>query len=212
MNLTSEQQAIADLEVFKYKHVWENCETYNDKHHDLDLVKRINWREQGIDFPLSGGSVIALGCGDGSLVRHLDYLDYISFGVDIYSHPFWAKPVQQKRNGIARRMFQKQCLWENLPTPGTALNWDMFVCADVLEHIPETLLDQVLRNIKNHCIAGIFQVANMGSRFDGYELHLIKENVAWWLDRIQCVMGGIVKEIDDPGAPKSRFVIYWERE
>ena len=218
MNLTPEQQAIAKDEIKKYEYVWENCNTYGDKHHDLDLFNRLN-KLDGINtnemiecIPEVNASVIVLGCGDGALVRHLDYLEYKTMGVDIFAHPFWSRALDRtgdKNTSFTHRTFQQQCLWEKLPRLEVGVNWDSFFCADVLEHIPEILLNEVLVNISNACNSGVFQIANMGSSFAGLNLHPIKEDAPWWLDRIYDVMGGKVRLVDDPGAPKSRFVIYW---
>lgn len=212
MNLSDEQQVIANLEVLKYSDVWEYCETYNDKHHDLDLFERLDRTDRIGVIPDLYSSVIVLGCGDGSLVRHLDYLEYKTMGIDIFAHPFWSRQFERtgdKNKGFTHRMFQQQALWDDLPRMRVDSMWDSFVCADVLEHIPEILIDKVLKNISDHCYSGIFQIANMESKFGDHDLHLIKEDVAWWLDKIQSVMGGVVVQVDDPGAPRSRFVISW---
>lgn len=213
MNLTHEQQAIADLETIKYKYVWENCDTYGDKHHDLDLFNRLDRTDRLGIIPALYTSVIVLGCGDGSLVRHLDYLEYKTMGIDIYSHPFWSRQFERtgdKNTSFTHCMFAQQSLWDQLPRLKVGAKWDSFICADVLEHIPKILLGDVLGNIAGNCSAGIFQIANMDSRFGGYDLHPIKEDSAWWLDRILDVMGGSVYLTDDTDVPRSRFVIYWK--
>jgi len=213
MNLTHEQQAVAVQEAIKYKYVWENCESYGNKHHDFDLFERLDRSCKIGCIPELYSSVIVLGCGAGSLVRYLDYLEYKTMGIDIYPHPFWARGFVRtgdQNTGFTHRMFKEQCLWDDLPRLEVGVNWDSFICADVLEHIPEILLGDVLGNIASHCNSGVFQIANMESKFNGYDLHLIREDVGWWLDVIQMAMGGKVNQIDDPDVPRSRFVIYWK--
>ena len=74
MTLTKEQIDVATAEALKYRHVWENCETYGHKHHDVDLWNRVG---KSIDTTMEWScdrSVIVLGCGDGALVKLLDDL------------------------------------------------------------------------------------------------------------------------------------------
>lgn len=209
MNLTHEQKQIADLEAIKYKHVWENCETYGDKHHDVDLFKRIDPHYIGPEE-----SVIVLGCGDGSLVDILIEYKYLAFGVDIYRHPNWDR--QRNNNGRRfeyRKVYQQQPLWEPLPVPKTGSKWEMAICADVLEHIPEILLPNVLANIADCCDQAIFQIANMKSEFNGYNLHMIKKDVRWWSDvLLECMHGKtLINKEEQAEAPPGRFVIHWHK-
>ena len=67
-----DQRMTAQAEAIKYKYVWENCETYGDKHHDVDLwLRNLEYLD-----PFPNASILVLGCGDGSLVHLLDGCGY----------------------------------------------------------------------------------------------------------------------------------------
>lgn len=217
--LTDLQRDVATIETKKYKHVWENCSTYGDKHHDVDLWER-HKDDYGFDLdPIDGAgvntppSIVVLGCGDGSLVRSLVVQGFNAVGVDIFDHPLWGTVNNGK--GKYSRIFRQQPLWDKLPVPGHGGKWDLAICADVLEHIPVALLHIVLMNISNSCKAGLFQIANMDSSFGGYNLHMIKEGPKWWLMQMLMMMDGELNLGSEKGLPydslpHDRFVIKWE--
>lgn len=212
------QQELAALEVIKYQHVWENCSTYNEKHHDRDLWER---RKGDYDFEASVAvrpdtadfataqqpSVIVLGCGDGSLVRLLVIQGFYAKGVDLFAHPLWGAVVKGKVHHSQK--FVEQGLWDRMPVPRYGQRWDLAISADVLEHIPYELLPIVLRNISQSCKQALFQIANMNSSFGGYDLHPIKEDASWWCDEIHKYMGGDCCAAYDGGVPAGRFTIKW---
>ena len=195
LELTAEQRAIADAEYDKYKHVWENCATYGDKHHDANL-----WDRQGDMMGLRpGDSVIVLGCGDGTLVEHFVDLGYEVKGIDIFPHDKWAGDRWQR--------FAATPLWEDIPAPIAGGKWDIAICADVMEHIPPELLLVVLARINGACSRVLFQIANMDSYFDGHDLHLIKEDASWWVNTIMSYCSGLPTIVDHDESPAGRFVI-----
>lgn len=204
MNLSPEQQAIALAEIEKYKYVWENCETYNDKHHDVDLWERLKVK----CAPRFIRNVIVLGCGDGSLVRLLGNDGILSAGVDIYKHPHWDS---MSRCFVER--YSQQPLWEELPLRGSGDKWDLAICADVMEHIPEILLPIVFKNISKSCRRVLFQIADMKSNFAGYDLHPSRHEVDWWMEAMW-LMGGMVttEKLVNETCPPGRFVIDWKRD
>lgn len=210
------QQELAALEIIKYQHVWENCSTYNEKHHDRDLWERrkgdYDFDDPDIDIPSDFAkaiqpSIIVLGCGDGTLVRSLITQGYYAKGVDLYAHPLWGSMFNGKV--VYSRKFVEQGLWSRLPLPRHGQRWDLAVSADVLEHVPYELLPIVLRNISQSCKQALFQIANMNSSFGGYDLHPIKQDAAWWCDEIHKYMGGRCFVADDSAAPAGRFTIEW---
>ena len=169
--LSSEQLVIAGSEALKYRHVWQNCKTYNDKHHDVDL-----WIRRKLDYPyMKGASFLVLGCGDGELVQRLAYCGHEAVGVDIFAHPNWKKTC----NVPIQPVFKEAALWDQLPLTAGLNKFDMVICADVMEHIPPELLPNVLLNIDSVCDKALFQIANMNSKFEGYDLHPIKEDAVY---------------------------------
>lgn len=208
MNLTHEQQAIAEAEKIKYRYVWEHCEIYGDKHHDIDLWNRMK-DDYGLD---KKAEIMVLGCGDGALVNQLYDDGYNSAGIDIYHHPLWMNSigVNPKASRFSNyRGLKKNALWDEIPKTIDGGKWDLAICADVMEHIPEILLPVVLKNISDSCNHVIFQIANMESKYGGYDLHPIKQDARWWIEIIKEHMDGIPIIKFHDGTPPGRFVIDW---
>ena len=75
---------------------------------------------------------------------------------------------------------------------------DLVACTDVLEHVEPALLEDVLRDIREHTGKAVF--LNIATRPavktlpDGRNAHLIVETPDWWLERL---MGGFgVREVE----------------
>ena len=70
------------------------------------------------------------------------------------------------------------------PTPGT--QFDCVVCADVMEHIPESLVPEVLTDIQSFCkpdgiqLFSISGVPASKSFLDGENLHCTVRTHEWW--------------------------------
>lgn len=64
---------------------------------------------------------------------------------------------------------------------------DLVTCIDVLEHIEPELLDNVLDDLKEHCLAYAFFTVHtqpaVKTLSDGRNAHLIQEPPAWWLPK-----------------------------
>ena len=57
-----------------------------------------------------------------------------------------------------------------------------------------------------------FDPCPLHSEFDGLNLHMIKEDADWWVDRIGGVMGGGATIIKNERPPLGRFVIAWSQD
>jgi hypothetical protein len=70
-----------------------------------------------------------------------------------------------------------------LPTPA-----ELVCCIDVLEHVEEQFLDDILREIAAHTRGLAFLTIHMGpaakTLSDGRNAHLIQKPQSWWLPRI----------------------------
>jgi 2-polyprenyl-3-methyl-5-hydroxy-6-metoxy-1,4-benzoquinol methylase len=130
-------------------------------------------------------SVIALGCGQGDELIAIHGLVPHCLGVD------FALPPKVWHYTAERSLARIQAdLCELYP----ALRYDAAVSFDVLEHLRDEQLDQVLRTAYALAPRACLVVANMTDRrrmADGsiVELHLIRQPPAWWVDRVRRVTG-----------------------
>lgn len=81
--------------------------------------------------------------------------------------------------------FVQACLWE-LPDDLEPVDW--FYCTDVMEHIPEEMVDAVLENLKAKSKkGGFFNIATyldgFGDRIDDV-LHLTVYPAQWWEEKL----------------------------
>ncbi|MES2790047.1 MAG: glycosyltransferase, partial [Planctomycetota bacterium] len=60
------------------------------------------------------------------------------------------------------------------------LRFDVISCLDVLEHLPESDLAQVLSSLATACQWAVVTVANHSDMLDGVELHLTQRPAEWW--------------------------------
>ncbi|MHB9005275.1 MAG: class I SAM-dependent methyltransferase [Coriobacteriia bacterium] len=119
------------------------------------------------------GNIIDAGCGRGNVLRHLNQNGCPTFGVE-----------------ISKICFEQYL--QNLPAANvdivswskTGHTYDGCICTDVLEHIPLDQLDptlEALRRLSPSLFAGI---ANTSSVHSGYELHVIREGISWWVQHL----------------------------
>lgn len=73
--------------------------------------------------------------------------------------------------------------------------FDAVICTDVLEHVPEDELDQVLHNIFSRAVKFVFlsiSTKPAKKKFDnGVNVHVTIRPQEWWVDRIEGHSDGI---------------------
>ena len=184
------QAALAEKR--KYDDVWQKPE-YRVKSHGIELWTR------GREFFPKFQSVVDLGCGHG---RYFSYMaeneGKDAFGVD-FDKAYLDDEVREKHSAY----FFEQCLWDmELP-----VSFDMGVCTDVMEHIPEPYVVQTYQRIFEHCDKSIFKIANFSSKSLGHDLHPTMKAADWWLEKA-IEAGGTDAKIMANGFPKpGSFII-----
>ena len=149
-----------------YKRIFMKHKEYNV--HDIDKDR--------YDFVIDGiidndyNKIIDISSGRGSLIKHLrnKKQDIHITSTDI--HKFNNLDVEF----IQLDLTKKDDLNKITET------YDMLSCLDVLEHIEEKHINDVLlafKKISNHFC---FTVANHSEIIDRFELHLIQKNKDWW--------------------------------
>lgn len=77
-------------------------------------------------------------------------------------------------------------IFEKKPSPGS--QFDYVICADVMEHIPEEYVDDVLREIGRYTTKMVFFSISGDPAYksfgDGENLHCTMRDVAWWKEKI----------------------------
>jgi len=119
-----------------------------------------------------GDSLVDYGCGTGRALRHFSGWGLSVTGVDIAENCL--------EENVA---FVRACLWD---LPELSSKWAY--CTDVMEHIPEERIDDVLSGIAERSQAAYFQIATTkdasGPLIIGEPLHLTVKAMDWWYDRL----------------------------
>ena len=116
------------------------------------------------------GKIIDAGCGRGNVLRHLSENGCSAFGVE-----------------ISKKCFEQYL--QNQPAANADIvswckaghTYDGCVCTDVLEHIPPDQLDATLVSLRRLSPSLFAGIANTSSVHSGYELHVIREGISWWV-------------------------------
>jgi 2-polyprenyl-3-methyl-5-hydroxy-6-metoxy-1,4-benzoquinol methylase len=174
---------MTDLEITerkKYNHIWK-LDAYRVKCHGLNL-----WTQRRYLFPDDPKTAIDLGYGTGRLVRQWHDEGIDGYGVDISENA----ADRQIMLDLGDHLIIGP-LWDFTPP----MRCDIGVCADVLEHIPEERVDDVLRNIARSCKTAFLKIACFESHWDGLKLHMTVRDPAWWIKRV-ADLGGEIEAID----------------
>lgn len=159
--------SLADLEREKYEKVW-TFPKYRDwspgESLVCDAVMSLNMKP--------GESVIDYGCGTGRALKLFQEMDIKVTGID------------HAANCLETDVpFIQSCLWD-LPD----IESDYAFCTDVMEHIPEEKVSDVLNGIKERCRAAYFQICltkdGFGPLILGEPLHLTVQPVEWWAQKM----------------------------
>lgn len=153
-------------ELRKYQKVWK-IPGYGKYSPGETCVKMF----RSIKRPTNRPTLIDLGCGVGRASIELQQ---------------WYK-VTQLDFVDAREKKKGKFLQHNLTKP-IAGHWDYGYCCDVMEHIPPSQVDRVLRNIKDATDNVFFQICFVEDHFGqmiGEHLHLSVHPFTWWRDKLR---------------------------
>jgi 2-polyprenyl-3-methyl-5-hydroxy-6-metoxy-1,4-benzoquinol methylase len=169
-------KAIETTERKKYELVWQD-----DRYRQVCHGSRL-WSEHPECFPSGFRTAIDIGCGLGLMVKTWNDLGIDAWGIDIAGNSLC--PEVRKLYGYKVAISPLwQMAWQD------SLHFDVGLCADVLEHIPEDRLSECLRRIANWCDHVVLKIDHEPCKFLGEDLHLILRPVEWWLDQMGAVAG-----------------------
>jgi 2-polyprenyl-3-methyl-5-hydroxy-6-metoxy-1,4-benzoquinol methylase len=124
-------------------------------------------------LPSTFNTAVDLGCGRGFYLKKLLELGKSSIGVE------FSESCCKKYLSRLPHVCESVTSFCN-----TKKEYDLAICIDVLEHIPEDQIDETLKSIKAISKCAIFGIANHSDILDGIEVHLIQENKDWWVSKI----------------------------
>ena len=162
--------ALVEAERAKYARIWADP-TYREKAHGLAL-----WSRCRHIFPDYVGSALDIGCGHGRLVAR-----WWQEGIDAHGVDITAVAMDFAIAFGNEDRFHITALWDM----DLGRRFDLGVCADVMEHVPEDLVAPSLERIAAHCSLVVFKIAGFGSVHLGYDLHPTVKPGGWWVDRLR---------------------------
>lgn len=158
-----------EAERAKYTEVWRH-RAYRKACHGLDL-----WRTRREIFPPNPQTVLDIGCGTGRLFAHLRDNGIRADGVDLVDA---LDPEIRARHGAWFREVPVQEMFDPKRWYGLG------ICADVMEHLPESDVHQAVQAIGGTVSQAVFLIANHPSEYMGHDLHLTRRPVEWWQDHL----------------------------
>lgn len=168
--------SVAEQEREKYSDIWDMPE-YRVKCHSLDL-----WLYKRELFPAEFASALDIGSGLGKLFAHWNNNGVDAWAVDIVPNALTPEIAEQWGH---RRVLVP--LWDMV----WDRQFDIGVCADVMEHIPEEMVPKTLERIAACCGHVVFKIANFPSDSLGYRLHMTQRDADWWAEQIRAVCGTV---------------------
>lgn len=164
-------------ERIKYERVWQE-DAYRQVCHSETL-----WTEHRKCFPDEFGTALDIGCGLGNMVTRWNDAGVDAYGVDIAGNCL----SESVAESYADKVFVCPIwLFVRQPIEG---KFDVGVCADVMEHIPNDKVDESLRHIAACCEHVVFKIDHVANSFIGETLHLTIEPVQWWLEQMNAIAG-----------------------
>ena len=189
---------VAVAEAKKYTSVWKHP-GYRQKNHALNL-----WRSARTLFPTQFDSAIDIGCGLGLMIPEWRSQGIDAYGVDLVPEVALDASVAEE---YADRVY-RATLWDFSPERV----FDVGICADVMEHIPEPHVTATLKGMASYCRHVVFKIANFPSRKwnQGEPLHLTLHPAAWWRSRLWVEMGGAVDYFPNHATRPDEYVMVWK--
>ena len=134
----------------------------------------------------AGDRLIDFGCGSGKVAKI-----FLMKNLDVTLVDFCSNCLDEDVSALTMLLsdqlrFVEACLWD-LPKELTNVDW--IYCCDVLEHIPESQIDAVLKGMAERTEKGGYLSICLkeelnGNQLVGEPLHLTVRDKAWWKEKV----------------------------
>ncbi|EGR0494297.1 methyltransferase domain-containing protein [Vibrio cholerae] len=121
------------------------------------------------------GKILDAGCGQGGNLKRL-----LSHGVDAFGIELSSVCCEKHLQALPHENTDIVSFSQK-----SIIEFDGLVCFDVLEHIPESSLDENIKALSSLSKSALLGIANHSDIQCGEELHLIQEDVDWWIARLK---------------------------
>lgn len=159
-----------EIELSKYNRIWDRQEyrQWSPGENAIDnFLRNCPWKP--------GDSLVDLGCGTGRAGAAL-----ATHGLNVVLLDFCVKAIEVRDLPVIRHN-----IWELY---NTGLQWDWVYCVDVLEHIPEEMVEDTLKGIAHTTRkGGYLQIALFEEgcgRLINERLHMTVKSYDWWYNKI----------------------------
>lgn len=171
--------ALAEAERVKYEQTWRDPE-YRHANHGLNL-----WLNRRDLFPAEVHSALDIGCGNGRLLHR-----WYEEGIDAWGYDIAPNCLDAAVAPFVAHRMRYGPLWEmDWGNPLIAYyerhRFDLGVCTDVMEHIPEEMVPASLARIAVCCDRVVFKIAHSPNQLGGQVLHLTLRPVEWWMEQME---------------------------
>jgi len=142
------------------------------------LAKFVDWAKNTTD--LEHQNVVDLGCGRAELSKLLPYKTYT--GVDISSYQINKNIAEneQPNSTFIRHSIDK--------LPYEDMAFDVAICTDVMEHVPENRVDRVLKEMFRVAHSVMLVIDCAAAKLtdkNGKNLHCTIQPYRWWMKKIK---------------------------
>jgi len=135
-------------------------------------------------------TLIDWGCGNGSHVqRFMEHGVEVVGMVDIAPNSIDQMGSRDYINDEIMSIFQAAHIKDATPEKA---HWSY--CSDVLEHVPESEIDDSIRNIVQHTKKPgfiFFNISTRSDKWDEKELHVTQKGFQWWIDKMESLIPGV---------------------
>lgn len=148
-------------------------------------------RHQGFNRKLlemtPGARLLDLGCAGGGLVKSI--LEDGGFAIGIDGSDYSKKRYRAEWGVIPRYLFTADITQPFTLTDdyGEPSSFDVVTAWEVLEHIPESLIEAMMKNAGAHLtLDGIFicSISRMEDRWEGHDYHVTVKDRDWWTEKM----------------------------
>ncbi len=170
-------------EKTKYEALWAHLPQYRELSPGFELAHRfLDFFQKEIK---PGQTLIDFGCGTGRVTQEFLGKGLFLSLVDLSSNCLDEAVMLLTQLCPDQVRFYEACLWD-LPKNLIPSHW--IYCCDVLEHIPESQIDQVLQGMSARTRrGGYFSISLCDDKLGeaiGESLHLTVKTRAWWEEKI----------------------------